>query len=41
MEKEQIIAANIAGMEFIPVDPNRHQKDAEEYYNETFNTNEK
>jgi hypothetical protein len=36
MEKEQIIAANIAGMEFIPVDPNRHQEDAEQYYNETF-----
>jgi hypothetical protein len=41
MEKEQIIDANIAGMEFIPVDPNRHQEDAEEYYNITFNTNEK
>ena len=40
-EKEQIIDANIAGMEFIPVDPNRYQEDAEEYYNETFNTNEK
>jgi len=41
MEKEQIIAANIAGMEFIPVDPNRHQEDAELYYSETFNINEK
>jgi hypothetical protein len=41
MEKEQIIDANIAGMEFIPVDPNRYQEDAEEYYNITFNTNEK
>ena len=40
MEKEQIIDANIAGMEFIPVDPNRHQEDAEQYYNETFNTEE-
>jgi hypothetical protein len=40
-EKEQIIDANIAGMEFIPVDPNRHQEDAEHYYNETFNTKEK
>jgi hypothetical protein len=40
MEKEQIIAANIAGMEFIPVDPKRHQEDVEEYYNGTFNTNE-
>ena len=39
-EKEQIIDANIAGMEFIPVDPNRYQEDAEEYYNITFN-NEK
>jgi hypothetical protein len=38
MEKEQIIDANIAGMEFIPVDPNRHQEDAEQYYNETFKT---
>jgi len=40
MEKEQIIDANIAGMEFIPVDPNRHQEDAEQYYNETFKTEE-
>jgi hypothetical protein len=40
-EKEQIIDANIAGMEFIAVDPNRHQEDAEQYYNETFKTNEK
>jgi len=40
-EKEQIIDANIAGMEFIPVDPNRYQEDAEQYYNETFKTNEK
>ena len=41
MEREQIIDANIAGMEFIPVDPNRHQEDAEHYYNETFNTEER
>ena len=41
MEKEQIMDANIAGMEFIPVDPNRYQEDAEEYYNETFSTKEK
>jgi len=41
MEKEQIMDANIAGMEFIPVDPNRHQKDAEQYYNETFKTKER
>jgi hypothetical protein len=40
-EKEQIIDANVVGMEFIPVDPNRYQEDAEQYYNETFNTNEK
>ena len=40
-EKEQIMNANIAGMEFIAVDPNRHQEDAEQYYNETFNTKEK
>ncbi len=37
MEKEQIIDANIAGMEFIPVDPNKYQQDAEQYYNETYN----
>jgi hypothetical protein len=41
IEKEQIIDANIAGMEFIPVDPNRYQEDAEQYYNETFSTKEK
>jgi hypothetical protein len=35
-EKEQIIEANIAGMEFIPVDPNKYQKDAEEYFNKTY-----
>jgi hypothetical protein len=40
-EKEQIIDANIAGMEFIPVDPNKHQEDSEQYYNGTFKTNEK
>ena len=40
MERQQIIDANIAGMEFITVDPNRYQEDAEEYYNGTFNTNE-
>ena len=37
LEKQQIMDANIAGMEFIPVDPNRHQEDAKQYYNETFN----
>ena len=36
MEKQQIISDNIAGMEFIPVDPNRYQEDAETYYNETY-----
>jgi hypothetical protein len=41
IEKEVIINANIAGMEFIPVDPNRHQEDAEKYYNETFKTKER
>jgi len=40
-EEEVIINANIAGMEFIPVDPNRHQEDAEQYYNETFKTKER
>ena len=39
MEKEQIISDNIAGMEFIPVDPNRYQEDAEDYYNETYGGN--
>jgi hypothetical protein len=39
MEKEQVIDANVAGMEFIPVDPNRHQEDAEQYYNETYGGN--
>jgi hypothetical protein len=36
-EKEQIINANIAGMEFIPVDPNKYQQDAEQYYNQKYN----
>ena len=40
-EKEVIMDANIAGMEFIPVDPNKHQEDAEQYYNETFKTKER
>lgn len=40
MEKKQIIDANIAGMEFIPVDSNRYQEDAEQYYSETFGTKE-
>jgi hypothetical protein len=36
MEKEQIIDANIAGMKFIAVDPTLYQQDAEQYYNETY-----
>jgi hypothetical protein len=35
-EKEQIINANISGMEFIPVDPNKYQQDAEKYYNQKY-----
>ena len=36
MEKEQIKKDFIAGMEFIPVDPNRYNEDADQYYNETY-----
>ncbi len=36
IEKQQIIDANIAGMEFIAVDVNKYNHDAEQYYNETF-----
>jgi hypothetical protein len=36
MEKEQIVDANISGMEFIPVDPSKYKQDAEDYYNETY-----
>jgi hypothetical protein len=39
IEKQQIIDANIAGMEFIPVDPSRYDEDAEQYYTQTY-TNE-
>lgn len=35
-EREQIEEANIAGMEFIPVDPNRYKEDAEQYFKETY-----
>jgi hypothetical protein len=35
-EMEQIIQSNIAGMEFIPVDPSMYQKDAKDYYNKTY-----
>ena len=38
LEKKQIIDANIAGMEFIPVDPNKYNQDAEQYYNEKYET---
>ena len=37
-EKQQIVDANIAGMEFIPADPNRYNEDAEQYYESTFKT---
>jgi hypothetical protein len=37
-ERKQKMDAFIAGMEFIPVDPNRYQEDAEQYYTETYNT---
>jgi hypothetical protein len=36
MEKEQIVDANISGMEFIPVDPSKYKQDAKQYYNETY-----
>lgn len=36
MHREEIEKANIAGMEFIPVDPNRYQSDASDYYNQTY-----
>ena len=36
MEKNQSKKDFIAGMEFIPVDPNRYDEDAEQYYNETY-----
>ena len=35
-ERQQIIDANVAGMEFIPVDPSKYQQDAENYYNQTY-----
>ena len=38
-EKEQIIDANIAGMEFIAVHPNHYKVDAEDYYNQTYKQN--
>lgn len=36
MEKEQIKDAYILGMEFIAVDPNYYENDAEQYYKETY-----
>lgn len=35
-EKQQIIDANIAGMKFIPVEPDKYNSDAEQYYNEQY-----
>lgn len=35
-EKQGIIEANIAGMEFIPVDPKSVKKDAEQYFNSKY-----
>ena len=35
-EKQQIIDAFVAGMEFIPADPKHYQSDSEQYYNETY-----
>jgi hypothetical protein len=39
MEREQIVDANISGMEFIPVDPSKYKQDAKQYYNETYGGN--
>lgn len=36
IEKHQIIGSNIAGMEFIAVDPNKYNADALKYYEETY-----
>lgn len=36
MEKEQIIDAHIAGMEFIAVDPKHYLDDANNYYNSEY-----
>ena len=35
-EKQMIMDANIVGMEFIAVDTNKLQEDAEHYYSETY-----
>ena len=34
--RQQIIDANIGGMEFIAVDPDKYQEDAEQYYNNKY-----
>lgn len=39
-EKDVMKSCIVMGMEFIPVDPNHYNEDAEEIYNEIFNTNE-
>lgn len=36
MHREEIEKANIAGMEFIPVDPNRYKSDASDYYTQIY-----
>jgi hypothetical protein len=36
MHKQQIIDSNIAGMEFIAVDPNKYMQDSEQFYKETY-----
>jgi hypothetical protein len=41
MEKQMIMDAHIAGMEFIAVYPNKYVEDAEQYYNETYKKEEK
>ena len=40
-EKDTMKSCIVMGMEFIPVDPNNYNEDAEEVYNETFNTQPK
>lgn len=36
IHRQQIIDANIGGMEFIAVDPDKYQEDAEQYYNNKY-----
>jgi len=36
IEKQQIIDANVAGMEFIPVDTDKYLTDAIEYFTNTY-----